>query len=57
MNNENIKKYCKYCKNKVREKTKHCGKCNKCVENFDHHCKWLNNCIGKKNYMYIIFKK
>ena len=42
--------YCTICKSSRFLSSKHCGKCNRCVHGFDHHCKWINNCIGKKNY-------
>ena len=41
---------CSICTTHVGAKTKHCGHCNRCVADFDHHCKWLNNCIGGRNY-------
>uniref|UniRef100_A0A8D0PFE6 Palmitoyltransferase n=1 Tax=Sus scrofa TaxID=9823 RepID=A0A8D0PFE6_PIG len=44
--------YCHLCETNVDPKTKHCSACNKCVLGFDHHCKWLNNCVGRKNYRY-----
>lgn len=45
---------CKNCNLIVNEKTKHCGLCNRCTLGFDHHCKWLNNCVGVRNYHYFI---
>lgn len=42
---------CHLCNITTRgQRTKHCSVCNKCVPRFDHHCKWLNHCIGGRNY-------
>ncbi|XP_028280728.1 palmitoyltransferase ZDHHC11 [Parambassis ranga] len=43
---------CNLCDIRVGPKVKHCGTCNKCVEDFDHHCKWLNTCVGGRNYRF-----
>lgn len=45
---------CTICKTHVMEMSKHCGQCDRCVDGFDHHCKWLNNCIGARNYRYFV---
>lgn len=41
---------CQYASFYIDKHSFHCKKCERCVEYFDHHCKWLNNCIGAKNY-------
>lgn len=47
--------FCDYCLCFVVEGTKHCRRCDICVEKFDHHCKWINNCVGGKNYRKFVF--
>ncbi|KAL0920301.1 hypothetical protein M5K25_009426 [Dendrobium thyrsiflorum] len=47
--------FCLLCNAKVGMLSKHCRSCDKCVDEFDHHCHWLNNCIGRKNYVTFLF--
>ncbi|XP_062204245.1 protein S-acyltransferase 18 [Phragmites australis] len=42
--------FCPICDCEVKLRSKHCKTCDRCVDGFDHHCRWLNNCIGRKNY-------
>jgi palmitoyltransferase len=49
--NDELEYFCDVCEAFVHDRTKHCGDCNRCSDLFDHHCKWLNNCIGGKNYV------
>jgi hypothetical protein len=46
--------YCHLCETRVHSSSKHCTHCRKCIVRFDHHCKWLNTCIGAKNYGYFL---
>ena len=48
--NATYRAFCSICDCNVSLTAKHCGQCNRCVDDFDHHCKWLNNCVGRKNY-------
>ncbi|KAJ2786052.1 hypothetical protein GGI15_001719 [Coemansia interrupta] len=41
---------CRVCRVHARPHTRHCKRCNKCVLGLDHHCRWLNTCIGTRNY-------
>ena len=46
--------YCTLCTSIKSVRSKHCARCDRCTLEFDHHCKWVNNCIGVKNYRFFI---
>lgn len=53
---ENLKSICPWCVNYVGPHTTHCSLCNKCIDYQEFHDKYVNNCIGKKNFgLYINF--
>ena len=35
--------------------SKHCKKCDRCISGFDHHCRFINLCIGEKNYRWFVW--
>ncbi|MES1923345.1 hypothetical protein MHBO_004909, partial [Bonamia ostreae] len=49
-----IHSICNICNLEMIKRTKHCYECHKCVHKFDHHCKYLNTCVGGKNYKFFI---
>ncbi|MBZ3887984.1 putative palmitoyltransferase ZDHHC19 [Sciurus carolinensis] len=42
--------WCHQCNFHRPPRTLHCAICNICVEEFDHHSRWVNNCIGHRNF-------
>lgn len=47
---QEMKRYCKVCKDLKPPRSHHCGTCKRCVLRMDHHCPWIANCVGQKNY-------
>ena len=46
--------FCFKCSIFKTDDIKHCVICDKCCKEFDHHCLWLDNCIGKNNYILFV---
>ena len=51
---EDISLYCPKCKAKREENSFHCIICDKCIGHYHHHCFWVNNCVGRKNFLIFI---
>jgi palmitoyltransferase ZDHHC4 len=45
---------CSTCKLPKPARSKHCPLCKSCIQKQDHHCIWINNCVGRNNYIYFL---
>lgn len=43
---------CHTCRLPKPARSRHCRICNECVLAADHHCVWINNCVGRGNYLH-----
>ncbi|KIW44678.1 uncharacterized protein PV06_03131 [Exophiala oligosperma] len=44
--------FCSTCRFAKPARSKHCPICKACVQRQDHHCIWINNCVGRNNYLW-----
>ncbi|KAF7502819.1 hypothetical protein GJ744_005032 [Endocarpon pusillum] len=45
---------CRTCQLAKPARSKHCSICRACIQKADHHCVWINNCVGRNNYLYFL---
>lgn len=45
---------CRTCHFHKPARSKHCSICKGCIEKQDHHCIWINNCVGRNNYIWFL---
>ncbi|OAG37594.1 hypothetical protein AYO21_08202 [Fonsecaea monophora] len=44
--------FCSTCRFAKPARSKHCSLCKACIQKQDHHCIWINNCVGRNNYLW-----
>ncbi|ADM12152.1 DHHC zinc finger domain-containing protein [Encephalitozoon intestinalis ATCC 50506] len=54
IDHDEIKRFCKKCRNHKPERAHHCSSCGHCIKKMDHHCFWINNCVNYDNQGHFI---